>query len=424
MESVLQGPSVRGMLRRPLESYVGAVFAVDPARGNLVDPVSGVKVINSRATSRTVIKGGRVRYVPAYFPALSDHGLSVEPAGTNLITHSEQFDNGAWIGINATPSANVAVAPDGSNTAEKLIENSTRGVAHIIGRSVLGLTDGMTHAWSVFLKAGERSWSRLVVVDKAGSYKGTYFDLAAGSIGTSTTDRAGMVPLANNWYRCWVSQNVGSGASVPQVYAYLTDDDDHPTYDGDGSSGLYLWGAQLEAGPVPTAYIPTVASAVSREADGLQWLLPRILRDILSIDEGPARAEGTLVVREVIFGVDQDDLPTGVNYSLISVYDSPVSVLGFNRNSIYTCDGPHAGGPYPAFTAGVPHDFKALWSSDTGQMQVACKLSDATIWDWGPVRDFDGVYTLGSFLNIFYAPSYPYSLGSLEFHDKWLEDPR
>jgi hypothetical protein len=56
-------------------------------------------------------------------------------------------------------------------------------------------------------------------------------------------------------------------AGSNQLLIRLGSADNTPSYTGDGYSGIYIWGAQLEAAAFASPYIPTVAAQVTRLAD-------------------------------------------------------------------------------------------------------------------------------------------------------------
>ena len=96
---------------------------------------------------------------------------------------------------------------------------------------------------------------------------GAYFNLSTGAIGaTAAGTTATATPVGNGWYRCSVTATTAATASG-SARILLANADNGQTYTGDGYSGIYIWGAQLEAGAFATSYIPTVASQVTRAAD-------------------------------------------------------------------------------------------------------------------------------------------------------------
>jgi hypothetical protein len=179
--------------------------------------------------------------------------LTILPA--NLLTYSEQFDNAAWTKSRATISADAIAAPDGRTTADKFVEDGTASQTHQMSRGV-SVTSGTPITLSVYAKAAERS--RLsTAFTNAGAFSTVQratFDLSTGiASSTQGTPTVAIEALSGGYYRCSITATPTSTATATSIL-YL-DNGSTVVYTGDGSSGLYLWGAQLVVGSDPLGYI-------------------------------------------------------------------------------------------------------------------------------------------------------------------------
>ena len=89
----------------------------------------------------------------ARFESVGGHlATLIEPAGTNLVPFSEEFDNAAWTKTRATISADAVVAPDGTLTADKLVEDATAANSHGMKDTVAkeSFTDNSDVTFSVY----------------------------------------------------------------------------------------------------------------------------------------------------------------------------------------------------------------------------------------------------------------------------------
>ena len=184
-------------------------------------------------------------------------GRSVWEARTNLVAYSEQFDNGYWLKNNVTVKANQILSPDGTLSADKVVDDTNTGQHRV--RSNYGTPS--TTNYSVFAKAGEYT---KVAIFNASLSTVTIFDLQNGTVvstGTGFTD-AKIQSVGNGWYR------ISATSALINLFGYgLINDSDEISFAGTGTSGAYFWGAQYEAGSFATPYIPTVAAQVTRVAD-------------------------------------------------------------------------------------------------------------------------------------------------------------
>lgn len=188
-------------------------------------------------------------------------GILVEEAKTNLMLRSEEFDVTPWSKTALSVTANATTAPDGNNTADKIVESNT-SADHYISQGVS--TGAVQSIFSVFLKAAERSW--VIVQGYDVSNKRVWVNLANGTIGnTDAGVTAEIVAYPNGWYRVSTTR---TAAASPVTFALQPSTGNGvSSYLGDGTSGFYAWGAQVETGGFSTSYIPTTSATVTRAAD-------------------------------------------------------------------------------------------------------------------------------------------------------------
>jgi hypothetical protein len=191
-------------------------------------------------------------------------GLLIEEQRTNLILRSEEFDNASWTKARATITANTVVAPDGTLTGDKLVANTDSNTHNLQqGATVVASS---TNTVSVYMKAGEYTWGS-ITVNNGSTFPSGYYNLATGVVGSFVSGASGSIQsVGNGWYRCTMTFTMASG-TTPTIFIVIAEDDNDQIFAGNGFSGLYIWGAQLEAGAFPTSYIPTVASQVTRSVD-------------------------------------------------------------------------------------------------------------------------------------------------------------
>jgi hypothetical protein len=167
----------------------------------------------------------------------------------NLFQEPENLDNAYWLLDNVTVDADVAVAPDGTMTADKIVENTTTGYHR--HRKGFVATVGATQAHSVYAKAAGRNWMNMSL----SSGNSVYFNIANGTIGSILGPITGsIIPVGNSWYRCTVAGNVEANTTSDIL---LSSANGTISYTGDGTSGVLLWGRKLEFGPVSTTYFQT-----------------------------------------------------------------------------------------------------------------------------------------------------------------------
>ncbi len=245
----------------------GEYLSIDVDHGVSENGVKYFATQNANTVSANVVssgEGARLSTVKGYLH---------EPARTNLVTQSESTTG--WIAGNTTVADNAAVAPSGLSTAISVNETTAAG-GHYFATPSISFTNAADYTLAAFLKMlGSDSIFQLTFPSSAFGSQYANFDLSgAGSVGTVVGGDAVIESIGNGWFRCaftaTATATVSEGAGV-----VCTNNNDGsgrlPSYVGDVSEGVYVWGAQCEVGSVCSSYIPTAGSAVTRADDSLEY---------------------------------------------------------------------------------------------------------------------------------------------------------
>ena len=259
----------------------GAHTATEKAFPNIVldlataalDP--RISFSRASAVATRVNSLGLIEAVPAetarfdYNPVtLSIRGLLIEDQRTNVVPYSDQFENVSWTKVSSSISANATASPDGTVNADKLVEDTSNGVHHV-QRGVTPLS-GINYTGSVYVKAAERQAVGLILVGGGTADSGIWVNLTNGAFirQSGTPVSFSISDAGNGYYRISTTKTTSSTATLTLRVSLSNNTATAPSsYQGDGVSGFFVWGAQIEAGSGVTSYIPTAASAVTRDAD-------------------------------------------------------------------------------------------------------------------------------------------------------------
>lgn len=190
----------------------------------------------------------------------------LEYANENLNLQAQTLEDAAWSLGNATVSVNNTTAPDGTATAEKIVEAATL-TSHVIGQ-IRTLTANATYTASIYVKAAGRTRAQIFFGKSGSPFTRGCVDvnLTTGAQNAScdvnspafTANRT-VTDAGNGWWRISISVRPDT-TSTDWYLEVRMHDGTSTTYTGDGTSGLFVWGGQIQRGLRVGPYLPTIAS--------------------------------------------------------------------------------------------------------------------------------------------------------------------
>ena len=207
--------------------------------------------------------------------------LLLESQRSNLYTNSEYYDG--YTQANLTISTNATTSPEGLQNASKLVSSSGTSIKRI--QPSITTSSATDYIISAFVKKAEWDYFFIYGDGTLSSGQNAIWDLENGTI-TQGSGHSTIESFGQGWYKItWKATASGAGSAAPRIG--ITDNSSGVNSNGDGTSGVFLYGLQIEEGSYSTSYIPTYSVSSTRVADSCSKT---------GISELIGQTEGTLFV--------------------------------------------------------------------------------------------------------------------------------
>ena len=256
-----------GLWRGRLGLFSGASGLINGSGGAYIDLYfsrGAYSVAGSGYTTLTSIPG--FTFTRASLAMGYDATGKLTYGPNNLLSQSQTFGNALWVPTGASIASDTTTAPDGTLTADTLIED-TSGSAHrllpALGNLMsFGIGAGMVA--SLYVKSAGRSHAFIRINNSGGDIAAGNVRLADGVVTQTSIGTISAQVMANGWVRIAAYGVSASPAPNTSAEVRCSNSDIYANYTGDGTSGLHIWGFQLEAvtyQTTPSTYYPTTTAA-------------------------------------------------------------------------------------------------------------------------------------------------------------------
>ena len=321
-------------------------------------------------------------------------GWLAEAGATNILLQSNDLST-TWTNFQSVDTQNQGIFIDGTNTFNKITDNSGGGTGLVSVSQTLTITSATDTTFSAYCKADQLGFVRFITTNyDAGGNGTTWFNLSTKAIGTTASQHtAHLEILPNGIVRCGITfQSTTDVAGTVSIG--VADADNDSNVDLDGTSSILVGGIQVESSSFPTSYIPTTTTSESRESTNTwpQFPIGRINNSSGSI------------LADYVWGVNTAQMSTADEGLISSKSGTATNELYQDNNELKINDGTNSATVAAAFVAGESVKVLSTWDVADG---LAVRVFSNTMSAEGTDATYDGSFGPSGQIESFISNAYP-----------------